>query len=86
MKDSKILQKLSKKQTNVDKVAKEVMNNPKLLHKTFEGITSDKAKVKFDEIIDKYYSFIDDLVMVTAAHVVGHSGKIAKSRIKKWDI
>jgi len=36
----------------------------------------DKNK-KFDEIFEKYYSFINDEYMVTVANVVGHSGKIA---------
>lgn len=32
---------------------------------------------KFDEIFDKYYSFLKDDYMVTVANVVGNSGKIA---------
>lgn len=35
---------------------------------------------KFDEIFDKYYSFIGDDYMVTVANIVGHSGKIALAK------
>ena len=35
---------------------------------------------KFDAIIDKYYSFLNDEYMVTVANVVGNSGKIALAK------
>jgi hypothetical protein len=35
---------------------------------------------KFDEIFDKYYSFLDDPYMVTVANLIGHSGKIALAK------
>ena len=35
---------------------------------------------KFDEIFDKYYSFLNDPYMVTVANVVGNSGKIALAK------
>ena len=41
--------------------------------------TVDKDK-KFDEIFDKYYSFLDDPYMVTVANLIGHSGKIALAK------
>lgn len=39
----------------------------------------DKDK-RFDAAFDKYYSFLNDEYMVTAANVVGHSGKIALAK------
>ena len=41
--------------------------------------TVDKDN-KFDEIFDKYYSFLDDPYMVTVANLIGHSGKIALAK------
>jgi hypothetical protein len=38
--------------------------------------TVDKDN-RFDDIFDKYYSFLNDEYMVTVANVVGHSAKIA---------
>jgi len=35
---------------------------------------------KFDVILDKYYSFLDNPFMVTVANVVGNSGKIALAK------
>jgi len=35
---------------------------------------------KFEEIFDKYYSFISNDYMVTVANIVGHSGKIALAK------
>ena len=35
---------------------------------------------KFDEIFDKYYSFLDDPYMVTVTNLIGHSGKIALAK------
>lgn len=35
---------------------------------------------KFDEVFDKYYSFINNDYMVTVANLVGHSGKIALAK------
>ena len=35
---------------------------------------------KFDEIFDKYYSFINDEYMVTVSNLVEHSGKIALAK------
>jgi hypothetical protein len=34
----------------------------------------------FDKIFDKYFSLLEDKVLVTAAHVVDNSGKIAKAK------
>lgn len=39
----------------------------------------DKNK-KFDEVFEKYYSFINNDYMVTVANLVGHSGKIALAK------
>ena len=45
------------------------------------AIIANLAKVdenkKFDDIFDKYYSFLDDPYMVTVANTVGNSAKIA---------
>lgn len=45
------------------------------------GVIANLAEVdtekKFDEIFDKYYSFLKNDYMVTVANVVGNSGKIA---------
>jgi hypothetical protein len=38
------------------------------------------AEKKFDRIFGKYYSFLQDEAMITVAHVVDNSGKIAKAR------
>ncbi len=35
---------------------------------------------KFDDLFEKYYSFLNDEYMVTVASVVGHSGKIALAK------
>ena len=35
---------------------------------------------KFDEVFDKYYSFVNNEYMVTVANLVGHSGKIALAK------
>lgn len=35
---------------------------------------------KFDEVFDKYYSFLNDPYMVTVTNIVGHSGKIALAK------
>ncbi len=39
----------------------------------------DKEK-KFDQVFNKYYSFINNDYMVTVANLVGHSGKIAMAK------
>jgi hypothetical protein len=44
------------------------------------NLTKVDTDKKFDAIIDKYYSFLDDEYMVTVANVVGHSGKIALAK------
>jgi hypothetical protein len=48
------------------------------------AILANLAKVdqeqKFDEIFDKYYSFLNNEYMVTAANTVGNSGKIALAK------
>jgi len=44
------------------------------------NLTSVDKNKKFDNIFDKYFSFINNDYMVTVANVVGHSGKIAKSK------
>jgi len=41
------------------------------------GVDKDK---KFDDVFDKYYSFLNDEYMVTVANVVGNSGKIARAK------
>lgn len=38
------------------------------------------SKNKFDQIFNKYYSLINDEVMITAGHVVDNSGKIALAK------
>jgi hypothetical protein len=40
------------------------------------------SKNRFDIIFEKYYKLIDDDSMITAANLVGHSGKIAKVKPK----
>jgi hypothetical protein len=44
------------------------------------NLTSIDSKNKFDEIFKKYYSFLSADSMITVAHVVDNSGKIAKAR------
>jgi len=44
------------------------------------NLTPVDADNKFDDIFDKYYSFLDDDYMVTVANVVGNSGKIAHAK------
>ncbi len=44
------------------------------------NLTKVDNKKKFDDIFEKYYSFINDEYMVTVANVVGHSGKIALAK------
>ena len=44
------------------------------------NLTKVDTENKFDNIFDKYYSFIDDEYMVTVANLVGHSGNIAKAK------
>ncbi len=44
------------------------------------NLTKVDTKRKFDKIFDKYYGGLEDESMVTAAHVVDNSGKIAKAK------
>jgi hypothetical protein len=44
------------------------------------NLTRVDKENKFDEIFDKYYSFINNDYMVTVANLVGHSGKIALAK------
>jgi hypothetical protein len=44
------------------------------------NLTSIDLKNKFDEIFKKYYSFLSAEGMITVAHVVDNSGKIAKAK------
>jgi len=44
------------------------------------NLTNVDKKKKFDEIFEKYYSFISNDYLVTVANVVGHSGKIALAK------
>ncbi len=44
------------------------------------NLTRVDSENKFDEVFDKYYSFLDNEYMVTVANVVGHSGKIALAK------
>ncbi len=44
------------------------------------NLTSIDSKNKFDKIFKKYYSFLSADSMITVAHVVDNSGKIAKAR------
>jgi hypothetical protein len=44
------------------------------------NLTRIDSNKKFDDIFDKYYSFLDDDYMVTVANVVGYSGKIALAK------
>ena len=44
------------------------------------NLTPVDRENKFDEVFDKYYSFLDNEYMVTVANVVGHSGKIALAK------
>ncbi len=44
------------------------------------NLTRVDENKKFDEVFDKYFSFINSDYMVTVANVVGHSGKIALAK------
>jgi len=44
------------------------------------NLTSVDAEKKFDEIFEKYYSFLENDYMVTVANVVGNSDKIAQAK------
>ena len=44
------------------------------------NLTSIDSKNKFDKIFKKYYSFLSTESMITIAHVVDNSGKIAKAK------
>ncbi|MGZ7095132.1 MAG: hypothetical protein ACXVHU_01545 [Methanobacterium sp.] len=44
------------------------------------NLSAVDSEKKIDRIFDKYYGFINDESMVTAAHVVDNSWKIAKSK------
>jgi hypothetical protein len=44
------------------------------------NLTRVDENKKFDEVFDKFFSFIDNDYMVTVANLVGHSGKIALAK------
>jgi hypothetical protein len=44
------------------------------------NLTKVDGDLKFDAILDKYYSFLNDEYMVTVANVVGNSAKIALAK------
>lgn len=44
------------------------------------NLTSVDPKNKFDKIFEKYYGLLSNESMVTAAHVIDNSGKIAKAK------
>jgi predicted acetyltransferase len=44
------------------------------------NLTRVDTKKKFDDIFTKYYSFINADTMITVAHVVDNSGKIALAK------
>jgi len=44
------------------------------------NLTNVDSKRKFDKVFVKYFNLLSDEVMVTAAHVVDNSGKIAKAK------
>jgi len=44
------------------------------------NLTPVDSQSKFDKIFDEYYDMIDDTTMITAAHVVDNSGKIALAK------
>ncbi len=44
------------------------------------NLTSVDYEHKFDDVYQRYYKFLEDESMVTAAHVVDNSGKIVDSR------
>ena len=44
------------------------------------NLTRVDTKNRFEEIFDKYYSFLNDEYMVTVANVVGNSSKIALAK------
>ncbi len=44
------------------------------------NLTRVDKENKFDEVFDKYYSFINNEYMVTVANLVRHSGKIALAK------
>lgn len=44
------------------------------------NLTKVDREKKFDAVFDKYYGFLNDEYMVTAANVVGNSGKIASAK------
>lgn len=44
------------------------------------NLTPVDSQSKFDKIFDEYYDMIDDTTMITAAHIVDNSGKIALAK------
>lgn len=59
-------------------------SDEKILTWNAMDILANLAKVdteeKFDNIFRKYYGFLSDEVMITVAHVVDNSGKIARAK------
>jgi hypothetical protein len=47
---------------------------------TIANLTKVDVKNQFDEIFDKFYGMLSDESMVTAAHVIDNSGKIALAK------
>ena len=46
------------------------------------NLTKADTENKFEEIFDDYYSILDEDKMMTAGHLAGNSGKIAKAKPK----
>ena len=44
------------------------------------NLTKVDTQGKFEEIFDTYYSFLNDVYMVTVVNIVKHSGKIALTK------
>ncbi len=69
---------------NIDSIVKLLDCKYRILTWNAFAIIANLAKVdtdnKFDEIFEKYYSFLDNEYMVTVANVVGNSSKIAKAK------
>ena len=135
MTTSKLLETIGQKGTDANEIAKEVIEEPKLLSEILDGLSSETARIRlgcakvlsltsrkqpvllypqidfFIQLLDsdnsilkwnaidivanltlvdsenifnrhfvKYYSLISDESMITAAHVVDNSGKIALAK------
>ena len=47
MPESKLLRQIAKKGSDKNKIADRVIKNPKLLSEIFEGLKTDKARIKY---------------------------------------